>query len=254
MTEANRAIVRLVGSVAIAIVQGDSLPIDRFGLVRLDAVSDRSFDWLRSLFERQIPKFILDRVDRALSGIVRGVDEGLGVILRIDPKRLIGKRALDAIRKRNVNLIQTVGQREINRLETLIRANADLHVRDLVNLIQERIDVSEQRAELWARDQTLKANAEVTKERHLELGITEYIWTTSGDERVRGDPDGAWPVPKSGGGDHYSLEGKIFKYSEPPIVDTRTGRRANPGEDYQCRCTAYPIVAGGELLDSRRRD
>jgi hypothetical protein len=246
--------VRLVGSAVLATVQGEDLGLDRFGLVRLDAASDRSFDWLRSLFERQIPKFILDRVDRALSGIVRGVDEGLKSILRIDPMRLIGRKALDGIRRRNVNLIKTVSQREINRLETIVRANADLHVRDLVALIQERINVDESRAELWARDQTLKANAEVTKERHFELGITEYIWTTSGDERVRGDPSGAWPVPKSGGGDHFSLEGRIFKYSEPPIVDTRTGRRANPGEDYQCRCTAYPIVTGGELLDSRRRD
>jgi uncharacterized protein with gpF-like domain len=39
-----------------------------------------------------------------------------------------------------------------------------------------------------------------------------------------------------------SESGTVFKYSEPPIVDVRTGRRANPGEDFQCRCTANPII------------
>lgn len=41
--------------------------------------------------------------------------------------------------------------------------------------------------------------------------------------------------------DHRRLNGKIFSWNAPPIVDMRTGRRGHPGDDYQCRCVAIPV-------------
>lgn len=63
-----------------------------------------------------------------------------------------------------------------------------------------------------------KLNAQITQQQQADAGVTEYVWRTVGDGRVRES--------------HRHLNGKQFKYSDSPVVDTKTGRRANPGEDY----------------------
>lgn len=82
-------------------------------------------------------------------------------------------------------------------------------------------------AQFIARDQMAKLNANITQQQQSDAGVTEYVWRTVGDGRVRES--------------HRHLNNKRFKYSDPPVVDNKTGRRANPGEDYQCRCVALPV-------------
>jgi SPP1 gp7 family putative phage head morphogenesis protein len=53
-----------------------------------------------------------------------------------------------------------------------------------------------------------------------------YTWVTLLDSRVRHD--------------HSVLHGRVFSFDNPPVVDTATGRRCNPGEDYNCRC--HPLI------------
>lgn len=91
-------------------------------------------------------------------------------------------------------------------------------------------DVTQSRAELIARDQVLKLNAEVTQKRHEAAGIVEFVWSTSRDERVRPD--------------HKVLEGKRYRYDDPPVVDRRRGTRGLPGIHFQCRCVAIPVIPG----------
>jgi SPP1 gp7 family putative phage head morphogenesis protein len=71
---------------------------------------------------------------------------------------------------------------------------------------------------------------QVTQARHQAAGVTEYVWRTSRDERVRQR--------------HKELDGSRQKYSDPPVVDEATGRRAHPSDDFQCRCTADPVLPG----------
>lgn len=69
------------------------------------------------------------------------------------------------------------------------------------------------------------------RKKHLAAGITEYIWRTSGDDSVQ-------PA-------HKALEGRRFRYAEPPpVIDPATGERAHPGEAAGCRCTAEPVIEG----------
>lgn len=67
-------------------------------------------------------------------------------------------------------------------------------------------------------------NTEITKQKHLDAGIKEYIWQTRRDERVRES--------------HRRLHGKKFSWDSPPETDG--GRHCHPGEDYGCRCIALP--------------
>jgi SPP1 gp7 family putative phage head morphogenesis protein len=78
------------------------------------------------------------------------------------------------------------------------------------------------RARLIARDQVSKINGNMTQKRQQDGGIELYVWRTSGDERVRAS--------------HSAHEGTIYSWSNPP---EGTGA---PGEDYQCRCHAEPIM------------
>jgi SPP1 gp7 family putative phage head morphogenesis protein len=92
----------------------------------------------------------------------------------------------------------------------------------IYDIMSERTDVTDSRARLIARDQTAKLNGELTQIRQQDLGVESYVWRTVGDERVRDT--------------HEENDGQTFAWSDPPA---ETG---HPGEDYQCRCWAEPIL------------
>ena len=112
--------------------------------------------------------------------------------------------------------------------ETIERAHAEgLRVEDLAGRIRDRFDVSDSRAELIARDQVLKLNAQVNQHRQRAVGVTHYRWRTSRDERVRDS--------------HRVLDGQIISWDAPPQV-SEDGRREHAGNDFQCRCVSEPII------------
>lgn len=90
--------------------------------------------------------------------------------------------------------------------------------------LTDRFGVAEKRAELIAVDQVSTMVAELTEMRHRQAGITEYIWTTRRDERVR-------PL-------HARLHGKRYRYGQ------RTGAEGGlpPGMPIRCRCNARGVV------------
>ncbi len=115
-----------------------------------------------------------------------------------------------------------------------------VRVEEIRDRIQERMNVVRSRAELIARDQTLKLYGQIQEERQTQAGIEEYTWSTSLDERVRGNPSGIYPKSH---GNHWKLEGRTFRWDDPPVVDEKTGRKEHPGGDFQCRCAAIPVLS-----------
>ena len=104
--------------------------------------------------------------------------------------------------------------------------------------IENRFKVSQSKAKFLARNESKLAVTEYLKAKYQSEGSEEFIWYTSNDERVRDD--------------HKELNGKTFRYDNPPIIDKRTGRRGLPGEDYGCRCTFVPIFSK-QLIASRKK-
>lgn len=139
-------------------------------------------------------------------------------------------------RATNVSRIKSLVGRELIGITQLLEKSeaTGARVEVLRKAIEDRFGVTRSKAALLARDQTLTLNAEITRVRQTNLGIEEYIWTTSGDERVRGQD------PKDST-DHASLDGTRHRWGNPP--DVGDGRRLHPGEDYQCRCTAFPVLS-----------
>lgn len=170
----------------------------------------------------------------ALESAFRGLDKQSA-----DELRVAGVRTADVVPR-----APALQQEWLRSNTDLIKAEADLRrrverilsdplnegrsVADISKMLQEQAGYSKSRAELTARDQTLKLYGKIQETRQQSAGITQYIWTTSLDERVRED--------------HAALDGTTQSWDDPPVVDQRTGRRGHPGFDFQCRCTATPIL------------
>lgn len=177
----------------------------------------------------------LDRIAQRTNALSRQqwraqVKAAAGIDLTTDPD-LAPK--LVAFRRQNVGLIRSMAREKVSRVSKILTdAGSGTRVETIARRIQDEADASPARAALIARDQVLKLNAEVTQARHEALGLTEYIWRTSKDERVRKE--------------HKLLDGKRFRYDDPPVVSAR-GDRGNPGQWYQCRCIAEPWIEGIDL-------
>jgi SPP1 gp7 family putative phage head morphogenesis protein len=127
-------------------------------------------------------------------------------------------------------------------IDTLLSGKTQQEMIDEIqDIMGERMDVSDSRAKLIARDQVAKLNGQFTRERQTEAGVDSYVWRTVGDERVRET--------------HEMADGNTYSWSSPP--EETDGN--HPGEDYQCRCWAEPILpesldVSAELLTEELED
>lgn len=159
--------------------------------------------------------------ERKATGAKKGAKK-LSGITRGDPKVVAKWR--DA----NLKLIKSLQATQVDQLRDVMKTATEQgwHRARLREEIEKRFEVSRSHADLIARDQTLKLNSALTQARHTALGIEEYEWSTSNDERVREE--------------HAALDGKRFRWDDPPEVD---GERVHPGEAVQCRCVAAAVLS-----------
>ena len=160
-------------------------------------------------------------------------------VLRVEPfeaEPWLGPLTRDWITE-NASLVRTTAEGQFNALENamfrMIRGGESM--KDIRRELQRTFDTSVARAKLIARDQVSKYNGQLNRERQTRLGVTEYVWHTVEDARVRPD--------------HGRLDGLTFRWSDPPVTVTtgnRAGERNHPGGDIQCRCWPEPVL--DELL------
>lgn len=134
--------------------------------------------------------------------------------------------------------IKKFSREMITDLRSAVEQNAQAGYRfdKLIDAIKGRYAVSQNKAAFLARQETALFMSKYRRERFSEAGVLRYKWSTSHDERVR-------PARgQSRANNHRVLDGRIFDYAHPPVVDTATGRRANPGEDFNCRCVDIPVL------------
>jgi SPP1 gp7 family putative phage head morphogenesis protein len=86
--------------------------------------------------------------------------------------------------------------------------------------------LARQRAQLIASDQVWKVSSEATAYYALRADSEEYIWMTSGDEKVR-----------SG---HARLHMTVQRWRQPPNTGRAEGEN-HPGQAIHCRCKAAPL-------------
>lgn len=156
----------------------------------------------------------------------KGLKRVVGVDIFFSQPYLADEIALFTIQ--NVNLITSIGTESFRKVETIVynglqQGTSFKSIRDEIEkLVDPEVGNIRARANLIARDQIGKLNGEINYLRQNELGLKRYRWRTVGDERVRES--------------HEKNDGKIFSWDDPPA---ETG---HPGEDFQCRCWAEPVV------------
>lgn len=193
---------------------------------RTDALEDIARELLAvvAVFRRNLPKPPAKDIEQ----IAGRVDEHATqqIVKRIPTVNVMtseGARGLyDIFLSENVDLITSISTDHFDQIEDIVREGfaKGTQTRTLRKMIEERFNVSRSRAALIARDQVSKLNGQITMDRQQKLGISKYVWSTSGDERVRDT--------------HRANDGKVFAWNDPPAT-------GHPGQDYQCRCVAEPI-------------
>lgn len=128
----------------------------------------------------------------------------------------------------NVDLITSISDDAFYDIQNMVMTGWQQGTRweDIADQIESYVDLDDgrtrSRAELIARDQIGKLNGQLNYMRQSEIGVDRYTWRTVGDDRVRDN--------------HASKNGEVFDWSDPP-EDT-----GHPGEDFQCRCWAEPVL------------
>ena len=143
-------------------------------------------------------------------------------------RKEIIKTAINA----NVSLIKSIQARYFEQIEEAIHRSI-LEGRGIQFIIDEllkREGITIRRAKLIALDQTKKVYAALSAERAQAVGITEFEWLHSGA--------GKEPRPHH----QFTLDGKIYSYKNPPVIDLNTGQRGLPAQLINCRCKARPIL------------
>lgn len=141
------------------------------------------------------------------------------------------RQALQEWIDQNVSLIKSIPQEALSEMHSIVSQGfkTGATLTSIEKEIRNTYHVKRSSAKLLARDQIAKLNGQLTKQQQTDAGVNEYIWSTSGDSRVRET--------------HKKLDGKKFRWDDPPVVTPpgKPVRRCHPGEDYQCRCVALPV-------------
>lgn len=136
--------------------------------------------------------------------------------------------ALTGFVSENVSLIRSIQTRYFSEVEEQISAAVADGVRagDLADIILEitgeRGDVAESNALRIANDQIGKLTGQLNEIRQTNLGITQFIWSSSHDSRVRPE--------------HQEYDGQTYDWDDPPDGEV-------PGEPINCRCFATPLFS-----------
>lgn len=158
--------------------------------------------------------------------------ESIGMDIKYSPE--LSKKITEDYTN-NLNLgIKTWAPNQTERFREMLEKNVSSGYNriELTELISNEYAVSMKKAKFLVRNETMLLTSTVRDERYQGAGIIKYQWSAtggkSGDGRTR-----IW---------HRKLHGNTFLYSSPPVIDEATGQRGNPGQTYQCRCGAKPII------------
>lgn len=149
----------------------------------------------------------------------------------------VGRRYLELIddnAKYIKSIPQDVAQRLVHHVSskemTGERASAS-QVRDYVG------EISSWHAKLISRTESAKASSALTQARAEYTGHDWAIWHTSEDGRVRES--------------HRKMNDVMFRFSDKPAPEELVGEKSvghyGPGEIFNCRCFAEPVIAWEEI-------
>ena len=147
--------------------------------------------------------------------------------LGVDIRPFITQPAVEAFMRNkvseNVDLIKTIAPRFHEGMKTkLTKALQEqpFNQQMLRGIFKDEYKSSGYNLRRLTRDQTNKSIGQLTQIRHSQLGVSQFVWRSVQDERVR-------PL-------HNTYNGRTFEWGREPD--------GGPGSAIQCRCFAEGVV------------
>lgn len=138
---------------------------------------------------------------------------------------------LNATITENVGLIKSIPAQYLCGVQGAVMRSITTGngMQDLVPYLQKHKGITLRRARMLASDQTKKVFSSLSKARMEKIGVTSYEWLhTSGRRHPRKL--------------HIAMNGNIYRYDDPPIIDEKTGERGIPGQAINCACRMRPVL------------
>ncbi len=200
---------------------------------KLDKIDDALAKILPEQIAEQVS--IADLLDTSLWRVDREMQKTLKSITILPSLTAEQRRKIADEWQDNMRLwIKDFSAEEIVKLRKNIQKNvlSGNRYESVVKAIKTSYGVTASKAKFLARQETSLLVTKLKEVRYTEAGIHEYRWAC-----VAGSP--AHPVRPS----HKILDRKIFRWDDPPITTPpdQPQRRNNPGQDFNCRCSAIPI-------------
>lgn len=217
-------------------------PEVRHAIDASDSRFERVLQKIDKKLQQMIPEEIAgklhaqDLFDKSLWKTQRSIEDGAKNITVI-PKLSDDERAKIAESyTENLKLyVSDFSKKEIEDLRQKMLTNVFQGARyeGMISTLQKSYGISHRKAKFLARQETGILMAKFKRSRYESAGVRKYVWKCVSGTKLH--PVRPW---------HKTLDGKTFSFDDPPIT-TEPGtaqRRNNPGEDYNCRCFARPIV------------
>lgn len=175
-------------------------------------------------------------VKKIYSKLIENLNDGLDAQLEKFPtvRAQFDDKQLEAIRDRytdNLELhIKGWAEDEIKALREKINVKVREGVRfeQIAKEIEAKYKLSQPKALFIARQEVRLLTSEMKAAKYEKAGIQEFRWIARKDSKVRDD--------------HKHLDGQIFRFDDPPVIDSRTGKRGLPGVSYNCRCALQGVM------------
>lgn len=90
----------------------------------------------------------------------------------------------------------------------------------IAKMLQKEYGIKERKAKFLAQNETSIMLAEYKRVTYQKMGFEYFKWSTIIDGKEREL--------------HKELNGQIFRYDNPPVIDERTGQTGLPGQTYNC--------------------
>lgn len=154
-----------------------------------------------------------------------------GLSLKTDVTTGVLKDVIKASITENVSLITNIATEYIDQITgaTMRAITTGGGLPAIREELMKREGMTVRRAKNIALDQTRKAYSSINRVRMEAIGVKKFEWVHSG---------GGQEPRKL----HQEMNGNIYSFDNPPIIDENTGERGFPGQLVNCRCTLIPVI------------
>lgn len=193
-----------------------------------------------ALLQRYLPKFnelAYNATGRMMKQALNSADVSVKASLKdavtIDINYLPDtmKEVIKASTAEAVSLIKLIPQQFLTEVQGEVMRSivSNTGLSRLVPYLNARYGKTQKHARLVAMDQTRKVYSSLARERCKAAGFEYFTWRHTGGETH----------PRS---EHVHMDGKVYRYDDPPIIEEKTGTRGFPGQLINCRCRMQPLL------------